>query len=71
MLKQLKRRCIGINQFLPVLIFLLTVFLPPRCQDLSLGFCPLEDQPKTEPKDPGKEVDILSTMFPYRLDSYS
>ena len=53
------------------LIFALTIFLQPRCQDLSLGFCPLEPQPKTEGKNPGKEVDIHSTMFPYYFDSYS
>ena len=44
--------------------------LQPRCQDLSLGFFPLEPQPKTEGRNPGKEVDILST-FSYYLDSYS
>ena len=31
----------------------------------------MEPQPKTEWTDPGKEVDILSTMIPYYLDSYS
>ena len=54
---------------LPLLIFALTVFLQPRCQDLSLGFCPLEPQPKTKGRGPGKEVDILSTMFPCDWDS--
>ena len=56
---------------LPLLIFALTVFLQPRCQDLSLDFCPLEPQPKTKGRGPGKEVDILSTMFPCDWDSFS
>ena len=55
-----KKICKGEQRF-----SLLTVFLQPRCQDLSLGFCPLEPQPKSEERDRSRVVDVLSTMFPY------
>ena len=56
---------------LPLLIFALTVFLQPRCQDLSLGFCPLEPQPKSEGRNPSRVVDVLSKMFRYYFHSYA